>query len=131
MFEDPPRYALGFSLRTDVKMPLAKMRLVVEQALGCRLEPGDWNRMPFLLAEILGMRIRCGETRGTAGQPTYQLHGITEVPVREVAGHDGPDVVMIDQVVIDLLQRAGGGSWHAPTPDEIRAEAALSTEADG
>jgi hypothetical protein len=122
----PPKYGLAFSLRIDVSTPLVQMRAVIERALGCQLAPGDWNRMPFLQAEVLGMRILFGETRGVRGQAVYQLHGVTEVPVEYIPDYDGPAIALINEVVIDLLERAGGGSWHIPTADEIRAEAATT-----
>jgi hypothetical protein len=121
----PPKFGLAFSLRIDVSTPLVQMRTIVERALGCQLVPGDWNRLPFLQTELLGMRILLGETRGTRGQPVYQIHGITEVPVEEIPGYEGPESALINEVVIDLLERAGGGSWHVPTLDEIRAEARI------
>lgn len=123
----PPAHGLGFSLRITASVDLPAMRAFIEKALGCTLEPGEWNHMSFLMAELLGMRILFGKTRGIGGVPTFQLHGITEVPIEAIADYDGPEIVHIDRVVIDLLQRSGAGVWHEPTIEEIRAEAAIET----
>ena len=123
----PPAHGLGFSLRITASVELPAMRALVEKALGCTLQPGEWNRMSFLMAELLGMRILFGTARGIGGIPTFQLHGITEVPVEAIAGYDGPEIVQINRVVIDLLDRSGAGVWHEPTIEEIRAEAAIET----
>ena len=115
MFEAPPRHALGFSLRTDVKMPLAEMRLVVEQALGCRLR-GRRLESDAILAggdsrHANSLR-RDARDCWAAHLPASWHHG--EVPVRELAGYEGPDVVMINQVGDRSLEACGGGSWRRP-----------------
>jgi hypothetical protein len=117
-----PKYALGFSLRADATMELPKMQALVERALGCKLVPGQWNKLDFLLCEILGMKILFGQWRGIGGRPIFQLHGITEVPADLAPTEPPPEVTIIDAVVIDLLDRVGAGIWHEPSLEEIRAE---------
>jgi hypothetical protein len=123
MRTDAPKYGLQFSLRTNVTMKFSAMQALIEKAVGYILEPGEWNHMSFQMAEILGMRILFGQTRGINGQATFELHGITEVPTHAIPGYDGPEIIGIDQVVIDLLERASAGIWHVPSVEEIQAEA--------
>ncbi len=117
------RHPIVFSLRADATvMPFDELVSAVEEALGCFFEPGEHQRRPCLVGQLIGSKVVIDEARGPGGARTYQLEGVVDPPAS--------DAVDLSATIQELLAEAGVGPWRVPTPGEVIAERRHASQLD-
>ncbi|MFI0724420.1 hypothetical protein [Streptomyces sp. NPDC021224] len=117
---------LEFSVRANASEPFARVRNVVEQALGLTFEEGEFEDVPALVANSLGMHIglfKWGEF--------YLLESrIDDVRFLEAAERKPLEVVRVSEAFADMLTTLGPVRWRVATEADLIEDRAYGDELD-
>jgi hypothetical protein len=119
------RCFVSFSVRLEATEPISRVAARVQDALGCPLERGDYQGLPALVGDLLGIRVGLLRWRGLEGAHVYQLHGLPDT--EQLQGTEW-EQIHIEDAIIDLLRVRGAGAWRKPLPGELMAESAYDPE---
>lgn len=107
-------------------MSLDSMRLLLEEALGCTFQEGNYHKIPALTTELLGMKVVLFDWCGLNQTEIFRLQGfVDDERFLDGLGEDEDIEVVrndISQAIVDLLGVRGAGEWRIPSDADIKAE---------
>ncbi|MGW5354622.1 hypothetical protein ACWERV_29410 [Streptomyces sp. NPDC004031] len=117
---------LEFSVRANASESFGRVRNAVEQALNLTFEEGEFEDVPALVANSLGMHIglfKWGES--------YLLESrIEDVRFLEAAERKPLEVVRVSEAFADMLTTLGPVRWRVATEADLIEDRAYGDELD-